>query len=127
MKSIIYQPSPIPYLFFFPGVISEISSLLSSFIAWSYIPTFYFLHQPYPNMFFNVSSSFGDTAAPSYSPKTTVIVIPIAEIVIGRAVIIAIVAIPCSQNKTQILPSKDSFFNGLFNPCNLCLKIFSIL
>ena len=55
------------------------------------------------------------------SPKTPIIASTIVEMVIERAVSIAVIAvsIPCSRNKVQ-----EPFINGLFCHCKLRLKIF---
>ena len=84
------------------------------------------------NHFFKTPSSFGgEPPAPPPPPKTPVIASAMVEIVIKRAVSIEKIVTPCSRNKVRIFSAKDLFlsrtFSSLFDPCDLCLKVFSIL
>ena len=82
------------------------------------------------NHFFRISLSFGGEP-PVPPPKAPVMTSAIVEIVIEKTVSIGNIVMPCSRNNVRIRFANElfikNFFNGLLDPCNLCLKIFSIL
>ena len=85
------------------------------------------------NHFLKIPSSFGGEppVPPVPHPKAPVMTSAIVEIVIEKTVSIGNIVMPYSRNKVRILSANElfikNFFNGLLDPCNLCLKIFSIL
>ena len=70
----------------------------------------------------NYPSSFdGEPPAPPLPPKTPVIARTIVEMVLERAVWIENMVMSCSQNKVQILSSKDVFLSRTFSRVYLIL------
>ena len=73
--------------------------------------------------FLKASSSFGGElpAAPPNHPKTPIMAMTIAQIVIERAVSIENIVIPCPRKKVRILSANDVFWSKTFSMVCLIL------
>ena len=105
------------------------------FPRWQAMPRQPFLRafQVHPPAYLTIFSFFhGGPPAPLLPPpKTPVMARTIIEIVMDRAVSIAAIVTPCSQNNVRILSANDVplsriFFKGLLDSCDLYLKVFPI-